>query len=187
MTRALPSRSQVSSVLCARRLGLSFAVALLALYVAAPPAAAAGPKALRCAVESSMRGVSPPKALCEQLGQALGRPMPLIPDARKETKGDAVQIMHDDVQWTLVLLRKGAVRSWTRVSAADARGREVVFFARALRSLLQAEPKAPSPCVRLEPKNPLSGAFDLVYPWEELKPCERRVVEVPDPWWGEGR
>jgi hypothetical protein len=154
--------------------------------VAAPRVSAEGPKALRCAVESSMRGVSP-KALCDQLGQALGRAMPLIPDARKETKGDAVQIMHDDVQWTLVLLRKGAVRSWTRVSAADARGREVVFFARALRSLLQAEPKAPSACVRLEPKNPLSGAFDLAYPWEELKPCERRVVEVPDPWWSEGR
>jgi hypothetical protein len=144
-------------------------------------------KPLRCAVESTMRGITP-KTLCEQLGQALGRAMPLINDARKDAKGDSVQIMHDDVQWTLVLLRRGAVRSWTRVSASDARGHEVVYFARALRSLLTAEPKSPSACVRLEPKNPLSGAFDLVYPWAELKPCERRVVEVPDPWWGsEGR
>ena len=139
-------------------------------------------KPLRCAVETSTRAL-PAKALCDQLGQALGRPMPLITDARKETKSDAVQIMHDDVQWTLVLLRRGSVRSWTRVSVADAHGREVTFFARALRSLLQAEPKAPSVCVRLEPKSRVGSAFDLAYPWEELKPCERRIVEVPDPWW----
>jgi hypothetical protein len=109
-----------------------------------------------------------------------------VPDARKEAKGDAVQIMHDDVQWTLVVLRNGAVRAWTRVSVSDARGREVTFFARALRSLLQTEPKTPNTCVRLEPKNTRSAAFDLVYPWAELKPCEPRVVEVPDPWWSNG-
>jgi hypothetical protein len=156
--------------------------ALLALSVVTPHAHAQASKPLGCAVESSMKGLTP-KALCNQLGQAIKRPMPLIVDARKEVKGDAVQIMHDDVQWTLVLLRQGTVRSWTRVSVSDARGREVVFFARALRSLLQAEPKSPSACVRLEPKSTRSKAFDLVYPWAELKPCEPRVVEVPDPWW----
>jgi hypothetical protein len=158
---------------------------VLLLLLANPSASfAQSGKTLRCAVDSTMRGLAP-KALCEQLGQALGRPMPLIADARKETKADSVQIMHDDVQWTLVLLRRGAVRSWTRVSAADARGHEVSFFARALRSLLQAEPKTPNTCVRLEPKSTRSAAFDLVYPWAELKPCEPRVVEVPDPWWTE--
>jgi hypothetical protein len=170
-----------------RALRLLLATAALALLVGSSSAALAqGPKPLRCAVDSTMRGIIP-KALCEQLGQALGRSMPLIADARKETKADSVQIMHDDVQWTLVLLRRGAVRSWTRVSAADARGHEVAFFARALRSLLSAEPKSPSTCVRLEPKSTRSAAFDLVYPWAELKPCEPRVVEVPDPWWTEAR
>lgn len=158
-------------------------VVLAAASLLTPPAhvRAQNPKALRCAVDSTIRGIKP-KTLCDQLGQALGRATQLVADARKESKGDSVQIMHDDVQWTLVLLRAGAVRSWTRVSVSDAQGHEVTFFARALRSLLQAEPKSPSTCVRLEPKNVRSGAFDLVYPWEELKPCERRVVEVPDPW-----
>lgn len=175
-------RARLLALFCSRASTAAFAV--LALFMLDPSASfAQSAKPLRCAVDSSLRG-TPPKALCDQLGQALGRPMPLIADARKETKLDAVQILSDDVQWTLVLLRRGTVRSWTRVSAADARGREVVFFARALRSLLQAEPKSPSACVRLEPKNPLSGSFDLVYPWAELKPCERRIVEVPDPWWG---
>ncbi|HTU61919.1 MAG TPA: hypothetical protein VMF89_25855 [Polyangiales bacterium] len=137
-------------------------------------------KALRCAVELSPRGLSP-KTICGQLGKAIGRGTQLVADARKGSKSDALQIIYDDVQWTLVLLRDGNVRSWTRVSAADARGREVEFFARAVRSLLKEEPKTPNTCIRLEPKTP--RGFDLVYPWAELKPCEPRVIEVPDPWW----
>jgi hypothetical protein len=158
----------------------------LILLVPGEAGAQAKTTPLRCAVDSTMRGITP-KGLCEQIGQSLKRPTQLVPDARKEAKGDAVQIMHDDVQWTLVVLRNGAVRSWTRVSVSDARGREVMFFARALRSLLLAEPKTPNTCVRLEPKKTRSAAFDLVYPWAELKPCEPRVIEVPDPWWSEAR
>lgn len=162
-----------------RALPLEFVLAL-SLSLLTGPAQAQGPKPLRCAVESSPRGLHP-KTLCAQLGHALGRTTQLVADARKGSKSDAIQIMHDDVQWTLVLLRGGAVRSWTRVSSADARGREAEFFARAVRSLLKEEPKAPNTCVRLEPKT--ARGFDLVYPWAELKPCEPRVVEVPDPWW----
>jgi hypothetical protein len=152
----------------------------LTLQPAAAEAQAQPAKALRCAVELSPRGLSP-KTICAQLGQAIGRSTQLVADARKGKKSDALQIIHDDVQWTLVLLRDGTVRAWTRVSAADARGHEVEFFARAVRSLLKEEPKTPNTCIRLEPKTP--RGFDLVYPWAELKPCEPRVIEVPDPWW----
>jgi hypothetical protein len=164
------------------RLLLGLALLGLALLPGAAHVQAQAAKPLRCAVELSPRGLNP-KALCAQLGQAIGRATQLVADARKGSKSDAIQIIHDDVQWTLVLLRAGAVRSWTRVSSADARGREVQFFARALRSLLKEEPKTPNTCVRLEPKSTRSAAFDLVYPWAELKPCEPRVIEVPDPWW----
>ena len=155
----------------------------LTLSSAVADAQAQAAKPLRCAVELSPRGLSP-KTICAQLGKAIGRTTQLVADARKGNKSDALQIMHDDVQWTLVLLRDGAVRSWTRVSSADARGREVEFFARAVRSLLKEEPKTPNTCIRLEPKT--TRGFDLVYPWAELKPCEPRVIEVPDPWWTNG-
>lgn len=138
---------------------------------------------LRCAVEGTTGQQLAPKALCDQLGQALGRPMPLVEDARKDKRGDALQIVRDDVQWTLVLLRKGAVRAWTRVSIDDARGREVAFFGRAVRSLLKSAPKGDAQCVRLDPKGRSARAPDLVYPWSELKPCVRQVVDVVDPWW----
>jgi hypothetical protein len=170
------------------RLAFVFTLLFVCLLAARTPALAsaqAKQAPLRCALDSSMRGITA-KGLCEQLGQALKRPTQLVPDARKKTKGDALQIVHDDVQWTLVVLRNGAVRAWTRVSVSDARGREVLFFTRALRSLLATEPKSPSACVRLEPKRTRSAAFDLVYPWAELKPCKPRVVEVPDPWWSNG-
>ncbi len=138
---------------------------------------------LRCAVDGSSPTLSP-KSLCEQLAGALGRSSVVVADARKGGKGEAVQIMRDDVQWTVVLLRGGVVRSWTRISAADARGREVVFFTRALRSLMQSAPKKAEPCVRLDPDNGRSKrSLDLVYPWAELKPCVRRVIDVVDPWW----
>lgn len=167
-----------------RALGaLAFASALTITPGPTPTQAQdAGLAPLRCAVENSIPQL-PGKALCEQLGQALGRPMPWVADARKDKQGDALQIMRDDVQWTLVLLRKGAVRSWTRVSTEDARGRELAFFSRAVRSLLKTAPKGDAPCVRLDPKQRSQRAPDLVYPWAELKPCVRQVVDVVDPWW----
>lgn len=137
---------------------------------------------LRCAVEgspSSLRG----KSLCEQVAHAVGRSMQWVDDARRHKGGETVQILRDDVQWTVILLRNGVVRSWTRVSADDARGRESTFLARALRSLLKAAPKPTEPCLRLEPKDRSARAPDLVYPWAELKPCVRQVVDVVDPWW----
>jgi hypothetical protein len=177
--------SSVRSLFFARRprhrlvpaLTLSVWLGLAALAVAQE-----APKPLACAVEGA-RELKPAK-LCEQLGQALGRPMKLIDDARKATRGESLQILRDDVRWTVVLLHNGSVRSWTRVSVADARGHEASFFARAARGLLRAAPKAAETCVRLEPSSENSSrSNDLVYPWAELKPCVRRVVDVVDPWW----
>jgi hypothetical protein len=142
----------------------------------------AGGAVLRCAVEGNTPKAEA-KTLCEQLGQALGRHAQWVEDARHDKSGESLQIVRDDVQWTLVLLRKGAVRSWTRVSVADAKGQELSFFTRAVRSLLKASPKAGAACVRLDPKQRSSRAPDLVYPWSELKPCVRQVVDVIDPWW----
>jgi hypothetical protein len=142
----------------------------------------AGAAPLRCAVEGNTPQAQA-KALCEGLGQALGRPATWVDDARKDKSGESLQIVRDDVQWTLVLLRKGMVRSWTRVSVADAKGQELSFFTRAVRSLLKASPKGNAPCVRLDPKQRSARAPDLVYPWGELKPCVRQVVDVVDPWW----
>jgi hypothetical protein len=163
---------------------LALPALMLSLALGLGPLAAAqdSQKPLACAVEGG-RAVKPAK-LCEQLGQALGRPVKLIDDARKAGQGDSLQILRDDVRWTLVLLQNGIVRSWTRVSVADARGHEASFFARAARGLLRAAPKPAEACVRLEPGGENSTrTTDLVYPWAELKPCVRRVVDVVDPWW----
>jgi hypothetical protein len=157
---------------------------VLSVALGLGPAAGAqeSAKALACAVEGA-RELKPAK-VCEQLGQALGRPVKLIDDARKATQGDSLQILRDDVRWTVVLLQNGSVRSWTRVSVADARGREASYFARAARGLLRAAPKPAETCVRLVPGSENSSrSSDLVYPWAELKPCVRRVVDVVDPWW----
>jgi hypothetical protein len=163
-------------------------ITTLALVGLALPVAAqdAGVSPLRCAVEGATAQL-PSKALCDQLGKALGRPVQLVDDARKDKRGEALQIVRDDVQWAVVLLRKGAVRSWTRVSVDDARGREVQFFSRAVRSLLKTAPKGDAPCVRLDPKQRSERAPDLVYPWADLKPCVRQVVDVVDPWWTTGK
>ena len=166
------------------RLVRSWTLAALALLGLGLPVAAqdAGVGPLRCAVDGATPQLSS-KALCEQLGKALGRAVQLVDDARKDKRGEALQIVRDDVQWTVVLLRKGAVRSWTRVSVDDARGREVQFFSRAVRALLKTAPKGDAACVRLDPKQRSERAPDLVYPWAELKPCVRQVVDVVDPWW----
>ena len=161
---------------------LALLVSLLALGAAQAVAQTPAEKPLLCAVDGS-RELKPAR-LCEQLGQALGRPMELIDDARKAGRGESLQILRDDVRWTLILLQDGVVRSWTRISVVDARGREVNFFARAARGLLRASPKPKEKCVRLEPRSEKSArSMDLVYPWEELRACVRKVAEVVDPWW----
>lgn len=162
-------------------------VPLFCLALAAPIAVYAQPggaaRPLACAIETP-QGRPAPAQLCQQLGKALNRPVRRVQDARKDTRGDAVQIIRDDVQWTVVLLQNGSVRSWTRVSAADAQGQEATFFARALRVLLRTVPKPAETCVRVVPsQNRSARAPDLVYPWAELKPCVRRSIEVVDPWW----
>lgn len=159
---------------------LLFSALLCVTHVQAEDAGSGPP--LRCAVERSTPQL-PSRVLCEQLGHALGRTTQWVDDARRDKRGEALQIVHDDVQWTLVLLRNGAVRSWTRVSAADAKGREVAFFSRAVRGLLKAAPKGDALCVRLDPKQRSERAPDLVYPWAALKPCVRQVADVVDPWW----
>lgn len=164
-----------------RTLLVSLALSTLAGSALAQPAAAAPP--LACAVEAP-NDKPAPAHVCQQLGKVLNRQVRRVDDARKEGRGDAVQIIRDDVQWTVVLLAAGNVRAWTRVSAADAQGQEASFFARAVRVLMRTEPKAAETCVRVVPSEDRSArAPDLVYPWAELKPCVRRSIEVVDPWW----
>jgi len=179
-----------------RSIGISAALALLgavslahfalhgtARAQAGHPAAPGQPRSLACAVEAPLDKPAPAQ-VCQQLGKALSRTIHRVEDARKASHGDAVQIIRDDVQWTVVLLQEGRIRSWTRVSAADAQGHEADYFARALRVLMRTDPKPAETCVRVVPSEDRSArAPDLVYPWAELKPCVRRSIEVVDPWW----
>ncbi len=152
------------------------------LLVIAASAQAAGPS-LPCAVEGMSRGVKP-GALCQALAGQLDRDVVLVEDARETRKGEAIQVITGDVAWTLVWLVDGHVRTWTRVSKVDPLAEQVKLLTRAARELAkqaktidQSEPT----CLRVDPskvKNP-----DLSYPWAELSPCKRKLVEVVDPWW----
>lgn len=143
---------------------------------------AATPRPLGCALRETIPNL-PARTLCEELGRALKRPVFMIDDARR-SDSEAVEIMRDDVQWTLVLVRERTVHSWTRVSISDAQSHEADVFARVLRVLLRTSPKQPESCVRVVGKGDRSERnLDVIYPWAELKPCARRSVEVLDPWW----
>ena len=91
------------------------------------------------------------EALCDALGAQLGRDTVLVDDGSNVRRGDSLHIVQGDVAWTVIWLRDGDPRAFTRVSAADAAGREVLFLARALRVLIREANKPIKGCVRVEP------------------------------------
>jgi hypothetical protein len=147
-----------------------------ALAPARPSAAVLG-----CAIEWQDRHPEP-RALCDAIGRTLGRAVQRLDDARTFKSGDSVQVLDGDVFWTAVWLRDGKIRAFTRISRTAAQGREVAVLARAVREISRIPPK-PKGCVRVDPNGGRKmRAPDVVYPWVELKRCERANIEVPDPW-----
>jgi hypothetical protein len=146
----------------------------------APAAASAS---LACAVEGTPRGMRTAD-LCKAVGRELTRPTALVDDARTIKRGDALQIIAGDVQFLLVWLSEGRVRAWTRVSKIEAAGDQLRYLLRATRELARVAPALDRECVQLDPNaGRKMRSADLAYPWAELKPCQRRQVEVVDPWW----
>lgn len=142
-----------------------------------------GQRALPCAVEGSARPLRAAE-LCSALQRELGRPMQPVDDARTVQKGDALQLIHDDVQWSVIWMIDGRIRVWTRVSKADVAEDQVRFLARATRALAKAARTKEPNCLRLDPNaGHKMRSPDLTYPWAALAPCKRKYVEVVDPWW----
>lgn len=155
----------------------------LVLLVLFASTAHAGQPALPCAVEGLSRGVKPDE-LCQALAGELTRSVVVVDDARSTTQGEAIEVITGDVSWTLVWLRDGRVRTWTRVSKLDSVSEQVKLLARAARELAKAATslgERDSTCLRVDASK--ARNLDLSYPWAELSPCKRKVVEVPDPWW----
>src|SRR4051794_22417742 len=75
------------------------------------------PQPLACAVDWS-HGEPTAAAVCDAVARELARPVKRVEDARKVRTGDSLQVLDGDVDWTLVWLRAGRVRVWTRVSKA---------------------------------------------------------------------
>lgn len=152
---------------------------------AAEPVASTS-RALYCAVEGNPRPLRAAD-ICKALERRLGRSLSSVSDARKVEHGDAVQLIHDDVQWVVIWLSDGRIRAWTRVSKLEASDNQLKFLARATEELAKSARASSSPeprCVRLDPNaGHKMRSNDLSYPWAELKPCERRLIEVVDPWW----
>ncbi len=145
--------------------------------------AAAAAEPLACGVEGTSRPVQASE-VCRALGRALGRPIAIVDDARKVARGDALQVIQEDVEWIVVWLVDSHVRSWTRVSKIEAAPDQLRFLARAARALAELSPPPPKrACVRVDPDSRSARSPDLIYPWAELRPCRRRLVEVVDPWW----
>jgi hypothetical protein len=135
---------------------------------------------LHCAVEAAPAHARGLEGLCAKLAKELGREVRTVDDVRRA--GAGVQIIATDVIWYVVLVEGGKVRAFTRISATEARGRELAFVKSALRALSTAAPKSPAPCLRIDPATAATGS-DVVYPWAELVPCTRTVLDVRDPWW----
>ncbi len=158
------------------------ACALLVQLLWATSSFAAEP--LACGVEGTSRALRAAD-VCRALARELGRPTTVVDDARKVTHGDALHVVQEDVQWIVVWLTDGRVRSWTRVSKIEAAADQLRFIVRAARALAELSPPPPKQeCVRVDPDgNNKARSTDLVYPWSELRACRRRFVEVVDPWW----
>jgi hypothetical protein len=158
------------------------AALVLSLGLGGGGAAQAPARPFSCAVEGGTRGARSAH-LCGALARELKRTVTIVDDARSVT-GEAVQIIRGDVLWTVIWLLDGKVRAWTRVSLTEAADDQVRFVVRATEALAKAS-VAPEPeCVRLDPNGGRKmRSSDLTYPWAELKPCKRKLVEVVDPWW----
>ncbi len=152
---------------------------------AAPARSARAP--LACAVTGT-GSAERSFALCNALGAQLGRAVVLVQEGSNVERGESLQIVQGDVNWTVILLRDGDPRAFTRVSSADAAGREALFLARASRVLIREANKANKGCVRVEPNGgrPMRSP-DLAYPWVKLKRCRPQLVDVLDPWWSSPR
>lgn len=163
---------------------LALLLGCLAALLGRPNAHAQPPKrpALGCAVEASKR-VLRAASFCDALGRALGRPIAAVDDARTVTRGDSVQVLRSDVQWIVIWLVDGRVRAWTRVSLIEPVAQQLSLLVRAATALSRDLPR-PEECVRLDPNAGYKvRSSDLTYPWAELRPCKRKLVEVADPWW----
>jgi hypothetical protein len=162
------------------------ALGILLLALFAGRASAAAPTPLPCAVEGVSRGVRA-SALCQALGTQLGRQVKMVADAREAHEGEAVQLISGDVVWTVIWLVDGRVRTWTRVSKAEPTEEQVELLTLAARELSkQAKPieRDGAACLRIDPNGGHKlRSSDLSYPWAELSPCKRKLVEVLDPWW----
>lgn len=174
-------------VWCAMRRSRSLSTAwLLGSLLCLASEAHAAPPALTCAVEGLSRGVKVHE-LCQALAQQLGRSVVSVNDAREAKRGEAVQIIPGDVAWTVVWLVDARVRTWTRVSKIEPIGEQVKLLARAARELAKqakAMERPESACLRLDPNGGYkTRSSDISYPWAELSPCKRKLVEVVDPWW----
>jgi|GEM_PF-3886503 len=140
-------------------------------------------KPLACAVVGT-GSTERSEALCEGVGNELGRSTLLVDDGNTVRRGESLHIVQGDVVWTVILMRDGNPRAFTRVSLADAAGREVLFLARASRVLMREANKPRQGCVRVEPNGGrVMRSPDLAYPWVNLKRCRTEVVDVLDPWW----
>ncbi|MET0340523.1 MAG: hypothetical protein ABW252_05955 [Polyangiales bacterium] len=147
----------------------------------AGPARAEAP-AFKCAVDTNPRQLSAP-ALCEAVGKALARPVERVDDARR-ARGEALQVVHSDVQWIVIWRVDGKVRAWTRVSKLEAEAPQLKLLVSAAEALVRRAPKVGARCVRLDPNaGHKMRAPELAYPWAALKPCKPLMVEVVDPWW----
>jgi hypothetical protein len=156
----------------------------LAVFLGRPTAQAQPPPraTLACAVEASKR-VLRAASFCDALGRALGRPVTATDDARSVKRGDSVQVLRSDVQWIVIWLVDGRVRAWTRVSLIEPLAQQLSILVRAATALPRGLAEAPE-CVRLDPNAGYKvRSADLTYPWAELRPCKRKLVEVADPWW----
>lgn len=166
----------------ARAALLACSMLSLPCSISAQPPPSTARKPLACAVEGS-RGLRSDD-VCRALGRELARTIVVVDDGRAVKTGDSIQVMHDDVQWSVVWLVSGHVRAWTRVSRTEAADDQLRFLVRAARALMKQAASPSTECVRLDPNGGRAmRAPELSYPWTELKPCARRLVEVPDPWW----
>jgi hypothetical protein len=127
------------------------------------------------------------RALCAAVSRELGRSSVLVDDGRGVKRGDALHIELGDVAWTVVWLRDGQPRAFTRVSTVDAAGREALYLSRASRALERESRRVQRKCLRVEPNGGrVMRSADLAYPWVELKTCRVHPIDVVDPWWSRG-
>jgi hypothetical protein len=152
-------------------------------WLSAWSARAEAPAAVACAVLGTGDRESS-QSLCQALGRELGKAMIWVEDGRSAKKGEALHIIKEDVVWTVIWLRNGQTRAFTRVSAVDATGREALMLGRAAKVLSREAVEPRKECVRVEPnggrrmRNP-----ELAYPWVNLKQCRVHTIDVIDPWW----